>query len=140
MKKCAQNYGDINKVLVDSSLQGMIIYPKQNPCDKEEAERVKAKNIELKGLEYPLHGSFLPFMSQAKDSKKLKEMVSKIYRNAKEDQDITATVPESEEELFNIISSIEVPTIEDLCEAIFFKMQYKDKVLNYNRVYDLGFI
>lgn len=138
--KCAKNYGDINKVLADSELEGMIIYPKLNPCDKAEAERVAAKNIRLIGLDYPLHGSFLPFMNQAKDEDKLKNMVKKIYSNAKDDQDITATIPESEEKLFKIVSSIEVPTIEELCKAIFFKMNNGRAIDNFEKVKRLGFI
>ncbi len=122
MKKCAENYGDINKVLADSSLQGMIIYPRLNACDKEEAERVTAKNIKLIGLEYPLHGSFLPFMKQVKDPVKLQNIVKKIYNNAKKDTDISATIPSSEAELLEIVSSINVPTIENLCQDIFIRM------------------
>lgn len=140
MLKCAENYGDVNKVLADSELEGMIIYPKLNPCDQAEAERVAAKNIRLIGLDYPLHGSFLPFMSQAKNKEKLRSMVKKIYSNAKGEQDITATIPESEEKLFKIISSIEVPTIEELCKAMFFKMNNGRAIDNFEKVKRLGFI
>lgn len=105
---------------MDSNLKGIIIYPKLNPCDRAEAERVVAKNIQLIGLNYPLHGSFLPFMSQARDSKKLKVMIEKIYKNAKSDQDLNVTIPESAQELFDLVSAINVPTIEELCQAIFF--------------------
>ena len=45
IRKCAENYGDINHVLSDSELKGMIIYPRLNPCDKAEAERVTEKMI-----------------------------------------------------------------------------------------------
>lgn len=140
MKKCAENYGDINKVLYDSDLRGMIIYPRLNPCDKAEAERVSAKNIKLIGLDYPLHGSFLPFMKQVKEPIKLKEMVKKIYSNSKNDEDVNATIPESEQELLKIISSIEVPTIEELCQAIFFKMNSSKEIDNFNKVSQLGFV
>ena len=140
MKKCAINYGDINNVLGDSSLNGMVIYPKLNSCDKAEAERVSAKNIQLIGLDYPLHGSFIPFMSQAKDPIKLKSMISKIYNNAKKDKDIEATIPSSEEELLEIVKTIQVPTIEELCKAIFFKMSYQKEITNFNKVSKLGFV
>lgn len=140
MKRCAENYGDINKILAETELKGMIIYPKLNPCDKAEAERVTAKNIKLIGLDYPLHGSFLPFMKQAKNPEKLQEMVKKIYTNAKNDEDITATIPESEEKLLELVSAINVPTIEELCQAIFFNMNSKDELDNFHNVKKLGFI
>lgn len=140
MMKCAENYGDINKVIVDSNLKGMIVYPRLNPCDKAEAERVTAKNIKLIGLDYPLHGSFLPFMNQAKDPIKLREMIKKIYSNSKSDEDITATIPDSEEELLKIVSSIKVPTIEELCQAIFFKMNFGKEIDNFDKVNQMGFV
>ena len=140
IRKCAENYGDINRVLSDSELKGMIIYPRLNPCDKAEAERVTAKNIKLIGLDYPLHGSFLPFMRQAKDPIKLREMIKKIYSNSKSDEDITATIPDSEEELLNIVSSIKVPTIEELCQAIFFKMNSGKEIDNFDKVNQMGFV
>lgn len=140
MKTCAINYGDVNKVLKNSVLEGMIIYPRLNPCDKAEAERVLAKNIKLIGLDYPLHGSFIPFMKQAKDPLKLKNMISKIYNNAKNDEDIEATIPKSEDELLNIVESIKVPTIEELCKAIFFKMEFGDEIFNFKNVEQLGFV
>lgn len=140
IRKCAENYGDINHVLSDSELKGMIIYPRLNPCDKAEAERVTAKNIKLIGLNYPLHGSFLPFMKQAKDPIKLREMIKKIYNNSKSDEDITATIPDSEEELLNIVSSIKVPTIEELCQAIFFKMNFGKEMDNFDKVNQMGFV
>ena len=140
IRRCAENYGDINKVLADSDLKGVIIYPKLNPCDRAEAERVTAKNIKLIGIDYPLHGSFLPFMQQAKDPVKLKEMIKKIYSNSKNDDDITETIPKSEEELLNIVSSIQVPTIEELCQAIFFKMNFGNEIDNFDKVNQLGFI
>lgn len=140
MRKCAENYGDINKVLANSELKGMIIYPRLNPCDKAEAERVTAKNIKLIGLDYPLHGSFLPFMKQAKIPAKLQEMVNKIYSNSKNDEDMTATIPESEDELLTIISSINVPTIEELCQAIFFKMNSGKEIDNFDKVNQMGFV
>lgn len=140
MEKCAKYYGDINNFISKSELKGMIIYPRLNPCDKAEAERVKAKNIKLIGLDYPLHGSFLPFMKQVKEPIKLQEMVKKIYSNSKSDKDITATIPESEQKLLEIISSIKVPTIEELCQAIFFKMNHNEEVGNLHKVSQLGFI
>lgn len=139
MKRCAEHYGDVNKVLADSNLKGMIVYPKLNSCDRKEAERVTAKNIKLIGLDYPLHGSFLPFMSQAKNPVELKEIVKKIYNNAKKDEDINATIPKSADELFDIVSSIKVPTIENLCKAIFFDMNFKIEIDNLNKVGNLGF-
>lgn len=140
MRRCAENYGDINKIIVDSNLKGMIVYPRLNPCDKAEAERVTAKNIKLIGLDYSLHGSFLPFMKQAKDPIKLREMIKKIYSNSKRDEDITATIPDSEEELLNIVSSIKVPTIEELCQAIFFKMNFGKEIDNFDKVNQMGFV
>ena len=140
MRRCAENYGDINKVLGHTELKGMIIYPNLNPCDKAEAERVTAKNIKLMGLDYPLHGSFLPFMKQAKDHEKLKEMVKKIYKNSKTDEDVNATIPKSENELLKIISSINVPTIEELCQAIFFKMNSDKEIDNFDKVRQMGFV
>ena len=139
-KRCAESYGDINKVLAETELKGMIVYPNLNPCDKTEAERVTAKNIKLIGLDYPLHGSFLPFMKQVKEPIKLQEMVKKIYLNAKNDLDITATIPESEEKLLELLSAINVPTIEELCQAIFFNMNSKDELDNFHNVKKLGFI
>ena len=140
VEKCAQYYGDINDFVSKSDLNGMIIYPRLNPCDKAEAERVTAKNIKLIGLDYPLHGSFLPFMKQAKEPKKLQEMVNKIYSNSKKDKDVTATIPESENELLKIISSINVPTIEELCQAIFFKMNSSKEIYNFDKVRQMGFV
>lgn len=140
MLKCAENYGDVNKVLAGSKLEGMIIYPRLNPCDKAEAERIQTKNIKLVGLDYPLHGSFLPFMKQVKDKQKLQEMVKKIFQNAQIDQDITATIPSTETELLNIITSINMPTIEELCQAIFFKMRFNDELNNFKYVHELGLV
>lgn len=139
MRRCAENYGDVNKVLANSNLKGMIIYPKLNPCDSAEAERVKIKNVQLLGLDYPLHGSFLPFMKQARDPVKLKTMVTKIYNNALKDDDISATIPESSNELYNIVSSIEVPTIEELCKSIFFSLSNQSGIRNFEKVKHLGF-
>ncbi|WP_227429032.1 hypothetical protein [Psychrobacter sp. I-STPA6b] len=140
MLKCAENYGDINNILANSSLEGIVIYPKLNLCDKEEAERICATNIRLVGLEYPLHGSFVPFMKQAKDPEALKQMVSKIYKNAKQDQDLKVTIPSTETELLNIISSIKAPTIEELCQAVFFSMNNKRELKNYTYVKGLGLV
>lgn len=125
---------------MDFSLKGIIIYPKLNLCDRAEAERVVAKNIQLIGLNYPLHGSFLPFMSRARDSKKLKVMIEKIYKNAKSDQDLNVTIPESAQELFDLVSAINVPTIEELCQAIFFQINCKEEINNFYKVRKLGFV
>ena len=128
IKKCAENYGDLNNVLEESKLKGIVIYPKDNYCDRLEATRIKAKGIILYGLQYPLHGSFLPFMSQTRDSKQLSKMVNKIYQNSLKDMDLNATIPKSADELLNIISSINVPTIEQLCKNIFYKLDLGEDI------------
>lgn len=140
MENCAINYGDLNQVLKDSDLRGLVIYPRQNPCDKNEAERLTTKNIKLKGIDFPLHGSFLPFMPQAKDDDKLLAMVEKLYNNAQKDEDTKATIPTSKEELYQLVKSIQAPTIDELVQAIFFGMVAKDELSNYQRVKALGFI
>lgn len=140
MEKCAINYGDLNVVLQDSDLKGLVVYPKQNPCDRSEAERLTAKNIKLKAIDFPLHGSFLPFMPQAKDDEKLLAMVEKLYNNAQKDEDTKATIPTSKEELYQLVKSIQVPTIDELVRAIFFNMKAKQEWSNYQMVKNLGFV
>ncbi len=140
MKTCAINYGDLGTILKNSQLEGMIIYPKNNLCDSQEAMRVNAPYIKLVPIDYSLHGSFLPFMKQAKDDDLLRGMVTKIFANAQKDQDIQATIPTSENELFDMIKSIQTPTIEELCDALFFKMNNKNAINNFNKVNSLGFI
>lgn len=140
MENCAINYGDLNQVLKDSDLRGLVIYPKQNPCDKNEAERLTTKNIKLKGIDFPLHGSFLPFMPQAKDDEKLLAMVEKLYNNAQKDEDTKATIPASKEKLYQLVKSIQAPTIDELVQAIFFDMSFKNEWQNYQMVKELGFL
>lgn len=140
MENCAINYGDLNQVLKDSDLKGLVVYPKQNPCDRNEAERLTAKNIKLKAIDFPLHGSFLPFMPQAKDDEKLLAMVEKLYNNAQKDEDTKATIPASKEELYQLVKSIQAPTIDELVRAIFFDMKAKQEWGNYQVVKELGFI
>lgn len=140
MENCAINYGDLNKILIDSELKGLVIYPKQNPCDREEAERLQSKNIRLKPINFPLHGSFLPFMPQVKDDKKLLDMVDKLYNNAQKDEDTKATIPASKEELYKLVKSIKAPTIDELVRAIFFQMSQMSEINNYQSVKETGFL
>lgn len=141
MENCAVNYGDLNKVLENSDLQGLVIYPQHNPCDREEAERLTASGIKLKSIDFPLHGSFLPFMPQAKDDVKLCTMVDKLYDNALKDEDTKATIPASKEKLYQMVKSIKAPAIDELVRAIFFNMQVrKGEWDNYQMVKNLGFV
>lgn len=140
MENCAINYGNLNQVLKDSDLQGLVIYPKQNPCDRDEAERLTAKNIKLKPIDFPLHGSFLPFMPQAKDDEKLLAMVEKLYSNAQRDEDTKATIPASKEELYQLVKSIQAPTIDELVNVIFFRMNHQGMLHKYVLIKDMGFV
>lgn len=140
LEACAINYGDLNQVLTGSNLQGLVIYPKGNECDRLESERLVAQNLKLIPIDYPLHGSFLPFMPQAKNVDKLKAMVEKIYVNAKKDEDIDATIPSSMEELLSIVQSVNAPTIDELVRAIFFQMAQLAELDNYQLVKQTGFL
>lgn len=140
LMNCAINYGDLNKVLENSDLQGILIYPSGNPVDANEANYLQAKNIIKKPLNYPMHGSFLPFMPQAKDDDKLANMLDKLFENAKKDKDVAATIPESPQVLFDMIKALNVPTIEELCRAIFFKMTADREWATYQLVRETGFV
>ncbi|QIW15220.1 hypothetical protein A4G20_02110 [Pasteurellaceae bacterium RH1A] len=141
LNKCLINYGDVNLVLKDSDIPGMIIYPEHNMTDKLEAERIVAKNIRLIPLKnYPLHGSFLPFMPQAQDNVKLKSMVKKLYENALKDDDVKATLPSSEYEILKLIKLINAPNIENLIDAIFFKIGNEEHLNNLKKMQDSGFL
>lgn len=123
MKICATNYGDLNKVLLNSDLEGLVFYPQHNLCDRVEAERLTAKNIKLRGVNFELHDTFLPFMPQSKDDEKLQEMIDKLYNNALKNEDINFTTPKDKEKTFKLVKSIsaEVPTINELLHAIFLR-------------------
>ncbi len=104
-------------------MQELQVLPVQlisNEHYKIEAERLANTQLKLIPIDYPLHGSFLPFMPQAKDEQKLMSMVEKIYENAKKDADIYATIPASKEELYELVQSVKAPTIDELIRAIFF--------------------
>ena len=140
LEKCIINYGNLAQILQGSDLQGLLIYPKGNDCDRIEAERLANTQLKLIPIDYPLHGSFLPFMPQAKDEQKLMSMVEKIYENAKKDADIYATIPASKEELYELVQSVKAPTIDELIRAIFFEMSQLPELTNYQSVKQTGFL
>lgn len=124
-------------------MQELQVLPVQlisNEHYKIEAERLANTQLKLIPIDYPLHGSFLPFMPQAKDEQKLMSMVEKIYENAKKDADIYATIPASKEELYELVQSVKAPTIDELICAIFFEMSQLPELINYQSVKQTGFL
>lgn len=124
-------------------MQELQVLPVQlisNEHYKIEAERLANTQLKLIPIDYPLHGSFLPFMPQAKDEQKLMSMVEKIYENAKKDADIYATIPASKEELYELVQSVKAPTIDELIRAIFFEMSQLPELTNYQSVKQTGFL
>lgn len=128
LEKCAKLYGNLVEIFQDSDVEGLLIYPEHNICDKTEALKLAGSNIKLVSIDSPLHGTIFPFMLNTDNEKEVWNMVDKLYSKIEQDIDLKNTLPESPQSLFNIISAIKTPSLERLCSSIFTLLERKSEI------------
>lgn len=128
LEKYAELYGDLAELFRGSDAEGLLIYPEHNICDRTEALKLDCTNIKLISIDSPLHGTIFPFMLNTDNDKDVWNMVDKLYSRIDQDLDLKNTLPDSPRELFNIISAIKTPSIEQLCASIFTLLEHRNNI------------
>lgn len=67
-------------------------------------------------------------MLNTDNDKDVWNMVDKLYSRIDQDLDLKNTLPDSPQELFNIISAIKTPSIEQLCASIFTLLEHRNNI------------
>ncbi len=94
-----RKYGDLKKHAGLPNVFWRIVYCEGNKADATEAAAIIHPNIQKYPLPFSFHGSTIPFTLNRTDPDDLHREVEAIYRDAANDPDLKATVPESKEHL-----------------------------------------
>ena len=112
-----RKYGNVAERVTASRLAATVVYSSGNAMDAAEAFRLaSAPNIFLYPVDLKFHGSMLAFTSKIGDEFRLRKLVNKLYANAKTDLDLARSLPESREELADILRKVSGLSLNKMIE------------------------
>jgi len=112
-----QKHGDLSKFIGEPNVFWRIVYSEGNRPDSLEAGTLIHPNIQKYPLPFSFHGSTIPFTLDRTNSDKVSREVDAIYKDAANDPDLKATVPESAEHLKRQLMQAKwIPTLVEIID------------------------
>lgn len=113
-RKNLQKYGDIKPYVAASKAQTTVIYSRGYEVDRHEAIYLEDTGVTMVDLPLTFHGSITPYLVDKSNPDHLRSIVKKMFRNGAKDADLASTLPDNEDDLFEILDAVSVPYIVDL--------------------------
>lgn len=111
-----KKYGDLDKFTGVPNVFWRIVYCEGNRADAIEAAALMHPNIQKYPLPFSFHGSTIPFTLNRDDPQHVSREVDAIYKDAANDADLRATLPNSPDSLKNQL--LQAKWIPSLTEAV----------------------
>ncbi|ANV23745.1 hypothetical protein [Agrobacterium pusense] len=112
-----QKHGDLSKFIGEPNVFWRIVYSEGNLPDSLEAGTLIHPNIQKYPLPFSFHGSTIPFTLDRTNSDQVSREVDAIYKDAANDPDLKATVPESAEHLKRQLMQAKwIPTLVEIID------------------------
>lgn len=117
LKICLSQYGELQKFVDGNKVITVIIYSSNYSVDKKEAERISGKNVIHISIPLSFHGAITPFLIDRNDLNSIRKISSKLFINSVNDEDLKASLPSDSDELFDMLDSIRVTSLNKLIEV-----------------------
>ena len=113
-----RKYGDLNRFIGVPNVFWRVVYCEGNRADAAEAAALIHPNIQKYPLPFSFHGSTIPFTLNRNDPGHVSREVDAIYKDAANDPDLKATVPESPEHLkYQLVQAKWIPPLTEMIRS-----------------------
>lgn len=109
-----RKFGDIRQHIRGHAPLTAVFYSSGYDMDTTEARRVaNLPGLRLFPIDLPFHGSITPFI-RARSEASFKSLADKLYKDAVQDRDLAASLPERPEELLQALRRLETQNLSQL--------------------------